>query len=96
MKTLAAADKEARKAATGGELTISEQGQRFFSVGDYDIEYFGNGGKEPTTAATNFYVRKKGREDDIQSDYWAGHWEKTITAAIRYARRASAPSATAV
>lgn len=89
MKTLEKADKEAKKAADEGSFNAQEHGRRSFLVGEFVIQYFGNGGNTPQHSATNFYVRRVDQQDDISADYWAGSFHKTLTAAIRYARAAS-------
>lgn len=82
MKTIQAADREAQRAAPESFRIVN--GLRFLEVGNYDIEFFESCGN-----ATNFYVRRKGMQDDLTTDYFAGSFCKTLTGAIRYARRAS-------
>lgn len=87
MKTLHKADLEARRAANPGTvLNIQDNGTRYLIVGTYSISYFGNGGSTPEHPATNFYVKRLGDRDELQSDYFAGMFEDTLTAAIRTAR----------
>jgi hypothetical protein len=81
MKTIEAADREAQRASPD-TFRVTDHGMRCLTIGEYDIEFFSSGG-----SATNFYVRRSSLKDDISSDYWAGSFHKTLTAAIRYARR---------
>lgn len=84
MKSLRGADQEMRRACT--DFSIGEGGQRSGTVGRYTIEYFGNGGSSPAHSATNFYVKRIGAQDDPLTDYFAGSFCKTLTAAIRRAQ----------
>jgi hypothetical protein len=83
MKTIQAADREAQRASPE-TFRVTESGMRCLTIGEYSLEFFQSG-----EHATNFYVRRSTLQDDISTDYWAGSFHKTLTGAIRYARRAS-------
>lgn len=53
----------------------------------YTVEFACNGRFEPTAEATNFYTKKVGVEDDLQSDYFAGTFHDNLTQAFKFLDR---------
>ncbi|MDE3097561.1 MAG: hypothetical protein KGK07_16365 [Chloroflexota bacterium] len=93
MKSLAATDREAQRAAAPGTFRVLDGGLRVLVVGDYHVEYRPHYPyDEPVlgTGAQGFYVRLSHLRDDLGTDYWAGQFHRTITGALRAARRGTA------
>ena len=80
--TLTNAIKKAEK-ITGAKATIKGQ-HRYFEYKGFVLSFAQNGRYDE---AANFYTRRKGQEDDLMTDYFAGTFHDNLTQAIDFINR---------
>ena len=62
-----------------------QKGQFFhFEYKGYDISFAVNGRYSETAEATNYYTRKIGFNDDLQTDYFAGTFWDNLTQCFNF------------
>lgn len=71
-----------KKAEKTSKQTATKNGQ-FYTVDyrGYTVQFAQNGRED---AATNFYTRKHGVNDDLATDYFAGTFHDNITQAFKF------------
>lgn len=78
----------ATKALTRKGWTVKNEGRSYTAAKEgnvYEISFWANGGDSLDTSVVCLKVRRYTDVSDIQSDYFAGSFAKSIPQALRYA-----------
>lgn len=74
---------------TGQHIAVDCNNLHYVCYNGYTISFYPNGPMNENAEATNFYTKKIGLQDDLQSDYFAGTFHENITQAFKFVERIS-------
>jgi len=73
---------------SGKKIQVDESNSHWVIYKGYQISFRPNGRVSPDVEATNFYTKRCGLSDDIQSDYFAGTFRDNLSQCFKFVDRA--------